>query len=431
MKVTGTLKYGCLSQNAFFCIISLVANGCANPGKSGDFTDGSGGYRNVGGEQEGGDNGGGGSAGGTTVSAQGGSASSGGQGGTKPGSAGAGGTVSALPVLPDAGSADAAMTPPPPTGVPVFIAQGSGGRIMASCDNGRTWPFHQPGNGQTGDHSQWASHGIAYGNNILVGAFGWGTDVLVRVSRNGQDWTEHRPGAPGFSDIVFSGGMFVAGTGHLGLNSVDGKTWSRPFSHGNFEANGEGIIRGYGFGSYAGKPVFVGSGASRYVYSLDGKTWGKGSGPSVCGDNIDHIAGEFLAGPGDALFAVTSRGNVCRSLDGGKTYEFTSKIDGNTVGNVLFVNDTLFAFQSDQVSQSSDGVKWTARKLLPANTSLSLVARADSGPNKGSWVAANRDGSKLYYSADGLTWTAAAGGRAGASLSTIIAGFVESGGACP
>ena len=416
-------------QCLFVYVATLVMSACTGQGREPSPSSGSGGNVGEGGE-------GGGNSESPPAAGEGGTGSS--------GKSPVGSATGDSPAITSDASAtggdtatpptDGAVTDTPvplPTGSPVFLAQGSGGRIIVSCDNGRSWPFHQAGNSITGDHSQWVSHGVAYGNGVFVGAFGWGTPAMVRVSRNGKDWEEKLAHSFGFSEIMFGGGMFVGGVGHQALNSVDGINWSAAVSHGNFETNGEGIVRGYGVGVFAGKAIFAGSGARRYVYSLDGKAWGKGSGPASCGDYIDHMQGEILNGPGDALFAVTSTGNVCKSIDGGKSFSAEGIVGGKTIGNVLFVDGTLHAYQGDQVARSTDGKAWTVTKLTPGGLALAVAARAAVGPNRGTWAASNRDGSKFYRSENGLEWTLATGGRTGAPLTTLIAGFVQPGGACP
>ena len=70
---------------------------------------------------------------------------------------------------------------PQPSGHPVFVANGRGARIVISCDNGRSWT-HDQSVTNNDDKPQYQATGIAYGNGLLVAAYGHAAPALVRTS---------------------------------------------------------------------------------------------------------------------------------------------------------------------------------------------------------------------------------------------------------
>lgn len=376
-----------------------------------------------------GENGSGGAGGttattGTMTGGSGGAATGGtGQGGSATGGTnrgGSGGTVSG-------GSGGT----PVPVGKPVFLAQGYGKRLVVSCDAGRTWSFEIPGSGSDADHDVGSPHGVIWGNGVFVAFWGWGTPAVVEHSTNGKDWVQGKYSGNSLSEPMFEGGYFAAGGGHVGASSKDGDTWSAVRDH--LSVGDGGIVRAYGSGLLNGKPAFVGAGAGRYVQSQDnGITFQPGMGPVACADNLNHESGD-IRGAGDGqLFIVTNPGQVCRSTDGGKTWVSRTAIANGGITDVLWAGGMLSAFAGTRVSRSADGGRWASTNLtVPGNVPLAHVGYAADGPNAGVWVAANTNGSQFFHSMDGVTWTRAGGGRAGANINTLVSGYVAPGGACP
>jgi hypothetical protein len=407
---------------------ATTTGGDGRPGAEG----GEAGSTNGGGQGTAGKNGTGGKPGGSggtdlTTGGSGGTATGGtGQGGIATGGTSQGGNGGTV----QGGSGGSGGTPMP-TGKPVFLAQGYGKRLVVSCDAGRTWSFEIPGSGSNADHDVGSPHGVVWGNGVFVAFWGWGTPAVVEHSANGKDWVQAKYSGNSLSEPMFEGGYFVAGGGHVGASSRDGNIWTAVRGHDQV-GNG-GIVRAYGSGILNGKPVFVGSGAGRYVQSQDnGVTFQPGTGPAACGDNLNHESGD-IRGAGDGqLFIVTNPGQVCRSTDGGKTWVSRTAIANGGITDVVFAGGMLHAFAGTRVSRSADGGSWTSTNLtVPGNVALAHVGYAADGANAGVWVAANTNGSQFFHSMDGITWTRAGGGRAGANISSLISGYVTPGGACP
>ncbi len=346
-----------------------------------------------------------------------------GQGGVATGGTGQGGSGGTV----QGGSGGTSV----PVGKPVFLAQGYGKRLLISCDAGRTWSFEIPGSGSNADHDVGSPHGVVWGNGAFVAVWGWGTPADIEYSANGKDWAQGKYSGNSLSELMFEGGVFVAGGGHVSTSSRDGDSWSAARVHGMVGAGG--IVRAYGAGVLGGKPVFVGTGAGRYVQSQDsGVTFSPGTGPAACADNVNHETGD-IRGAGDGqIFIVTGPGQVCRSTDGGRTWISRTAIANGGITDVVWTNGMLSAFGGTRVSRSADGGNWTSTNLtVPGNVALAHVGYASDGPNAGVWVAVNSNGSQFFHSMDGVTWTRAGGGRAGATISGLISGYVTPGGACP
>ncbi|MEZ4447412.1 MAG: hypothetical protein R3B72_50515 [Polyangiaceae bacterium] len=138
--------------------------------------------------------------------------------------------------------------------VPMFVAQGSVGRTMISCDEGKTWVADHAWDvdgdpmvcGSTEparcyestctyqvdgqcveqpccDHSADVAKGVVNGAGRFVATWGWGMPGEVRTSDDAVGWTPTLPGDT-FGGIAYGGGRFVVAsrTPHW---SEDGLTW--------------------------------------------------------------------------------------------------------------------------------------------------------------------------------------------------------------
>ena len=126
--------------------------------------------------------------------------------------------------------------------VPIFIAQGDGGRTTISCDDGKTWVANHSWdidadpilcgmkqsaicymsncsytiNGQCKqmqccNDTPDVAKGVTFGNGQFLATWGWGQPGSVRRSRNGIDWTSSfdNVNENSFGGLVFGGGHFV------------------------------------------------------------------------------------------------------------------------------------------------------------------------------------------------------------------------------
>ncbi len=157
------------------------------------------------------------------------------------------------------------ITPTPtatsiPTKVPVLIAQGHAGRLIMSCDDGRTWIHNSDQavspavrcwntarittgagievNGCTENpqnpndtcddcvHQNWAGRGLTYGNGVFVATWGWGSKPgKVQRSTDGVHWTTVINSTTN-AGVRFGDGVFMTGR-TLPYHSQDnGITWN-------------------------------------------------------------------------------------------------------------------------------------------------------------------------------------------------------------
>src|SRR5262249_17689972 len=239
-----------------------------------------------------------------------------------------------------ASRADAAIDAPtamdggaPAGKVPIFIAQGMLGRTIVSCDDGNTWvgnhSWDRDGDPlmcrrvqevtcgdpncmylindtctqhQCCDDTPDVPEGIAFGNDMLAGAWGHGQPGAIRSSTDGVTWTtQHVSNA--FS-MAFGGGRFVAAGNPGTAWSTDGISWTQG-GMARFNTRGS-PVRAFAYGDYGGGGRFValsaGNGRDILVSSDGALTWWRPSViPETCGLGVGGVGGDILSGNGILL----------------------------------------------------------------------------------------------------------------------------------
>lgn len=356
--------------------------------------------------------------------------------------------MDAEPPPPDAGPADSGVIEPPldagvqaPVRVPMFVAQGSMGRTVVSCDDGRTWVGDRAWDQETTpficgapapkrcwmDTCSYSleaqcvaaeccndtpdeSKGVVFGNGRFVGTWGWGRPGALGASTDGVNWTL----GPGdsYGGIAFGGGRFIAAS-RSPVWSSDGIHW-QPTDPADFRAaDGSQLwsVRSFAYGAYrgGGRFIAVATGAGRDILvSSDGQTWWRPATiPDGCGEDT-FFYGSILGG-NDVFVIVGESGKACRSVDGGNTWTI-----GPTGLSAIYSHGVwtgrVFQYWGDDgfLIESSDGLNW---QKTPMTTPMRLgpVARSDAGH----YVALGSvwegyENQEFLRSTDGLRWEPAA-----------------------
>ncbi len=336
-------------------------------------------------------------------------------------------------------AADAGIAEAPDTGVtvPLFVAQGSMGRTIVSCDDGRTW---------VGDHSWdndgapflcgspapkrcWVdtcsyslegqcvaaeccndtpdeSKGVVYGDGKFVGTWGWGRPGALGASTDGLSWTL----SPGdtYGGIAFGGGRFIAAS-RAPVWSSDGVHW-QPTDPADFRGPDGGAlwsVRSFAYGPYqgGGRFIAVATGAGRDILiSSDGQRWWRPTQiPAGCGEDT-FFYGSILGG-NDVFVIVGESGNACRSTDGGLTWTMVPTGLSAIYSHGVWTG-SAFQFWGDDafMVSSSDGLNWQKTRMTTPMR-IGPVARSDSG----TYVAlgsvwAGYENQEFLRSSDGLRW---------------------------
>ena len=290
--------------------------------------------------------------------------------------------------------------------VPLFVGQGHLGRTTVSCDDGLTWIADQSENDSQKcwsddnydcDHKSNSGTGLTFGGGYFYVSTGWGEAGPMRRSTDGFHW-EKVLDKTTFSGLAFADGVLLAG-GQSVLWSTDGTTWSEPVS-----TPLPGHARQLAAGTLNGVPAFAmaGDGPSATVSTDGGKTWVKPDGFPTFAE------GEYwanLAVGGNAVVAMTSKGRVIRTVDGGKSWAVAAEIQ--EFPNTLIWTGTEFVtWLGGKFLHSADGATWkTETSDLPFST-----GPAERGPT-GTFVMVN-GGWQTWYekqqfarSTDGMHWT--------------------------
>jgi hypothetical protein len=282
------------------------------------------------------------------------------------------------------------------------------GRTTLSCDDGKSWIHDQSlddgvrcfENNLDCDHTNGAGRGLAYGKDYFVASFGWGQPGRLRRSKDGRNWQTAKDGTI-FAGIAFGNGVFVANANRP-LISGDAMTWHD--AQGQLGLN-VGNTRGIDFFSPGGGRFMVTgeNDTTDIVQSKDsGETWAHvGTPPKECGvwtKGAAHNESTVVLGAG--------KGWVCRSTNGGDTWEVVKLDADNLSGPVIWTGTEFMTWNRADVHRSKDGKTWTKETTKPASISIGPVARSPDG----TFVAAN-DGWMVWYekqqffrSADGVTW---------------------------
>lgn len=337
-----------------------------------------------------------------------------------------------------AGTTDASAGssgPPPEQSVPVFVAQGHYGRTTISCDDGKTWIRDASQDdavrcfedGLDCDHDAFAGRGIAYGEETFVLTWGWGKPGTVARTEDAALFETVLTDTPTFADVAFGNGRFVANNSMTQISDDLGKTW-QPGGPLDININTRAIV----FAPHeAGWFIVTGeSGDQRaIVRSPDGVTWTPATTkPAECGQ---YVIGATYGG-GTAL-VVSGAGHVCRSSDGGDTWEHVPITDQLTSPPV-WTGSEFLVYQYSTLHRSPDGKAWQSEPITPG-TAVGALARSPEG----TLVAANAgwmvwyEKQQFYRSTDGVSWEALPPGSFVGShpIYHIEHGYVRAGEGCP
>lgn len=338
----------------------------------------------------------------------------------------------------------------------MFVAVGNG--VPYYSNNGREWTKSP----DLGSNLRFTA--INYGNNkfVAVGAnydtVGPGGGPLptpdIYCSTDGATWTKatFEGGAlaiyQGFNAITYANDKFIAvgsrdtyslsnsANEWVKINSVKGL--ASTYANNRFVIVGDsnnsyysengidwGAVVGYGGISLAyanSRFISVGSGGQIYTSANNGLTW-QGAGSSIDGNNsfadITYGANNFVAVGVSGTIAYSTDGanwtkSIFNAVEPNENSEFktvTFGYDGD--GNGRFVAAGSNAFGSPAIIYySNDGVTWTAStyNIAPPGSSgfLTTTYGYDSNGN-GRFIAAgsgyDNDPAIIYYSTDGTAWT--------------------------
>jgi hypothetical protein len=290
----------------------------------------------------------------------------------------------------------------------LFIAVGLNGTIYTSPD-GTTWTSRSAGSGIFRDAVYSSSLG-------LVAAVGDSGNIYT--SSNGTTWTNRSLGDVNnnLNIVTWDGTIFLAvpfnSSNDIGFRSTDGTTWTRCYVP-------SGLYRLQWVG---GKYIYGGN--NRLLYSADSRTWVNSVQNAFRPSNLSQLqkvgnlyctnAG-FISTDGitfNRVRPLISSGIV--AYDG--TYYYSSiKGTGSTITVYRSTNGSDWTYLSEVGTDSSSSRSPSAwLDLLYANGKLV----AFTGNVVGSTTT---DSSTVYYSSDGITWTAGSfpvGGYPGTLLVT-------------
>jgi hypothetical protein len=275
----------------------------------------------------------------------------------------------------------------------LFIAVGNNGAIYTSPD-GTTWTSRSAGSTSFNDAVYSSSLGLV----VAVGAGG-----VIYTSSNGTTWTSRSLGDVNnvLNNVTWDGTIFLAvpfgSSNDIGFRSTDGTTWTRCYVPGN-------MFRLQWIG---GKYIFGGN--NRLLYSADSRTW------------VNSVQNSFRVGN---LTQLQKVGNLyCASGN----YISTDGITFNRVRPVI--TSSIVAYDGTYyysclkgtgstitIYRSTDGSNWTYLSELGTDASSSrspsiwldmLYANGKLVAYTGNYISsATTDSSPIYYSSDGITWTA-------------------------
>lgn len=393
----------------------------------------------------GGGNGGGGSTG------SGGGSNGGGSGTESDG--GSGGSES------DAGTSDGGAV----VSVPVLVAHGHFGRVDISCDNGRSWKhtswylagdeavcghvsatarcdnndcYQREEDGSCTQvlcdcsHGYQIAKGQASSENTLLVNYGWGNISIeaVQTSRDGIHWKTTFITNPGSGAVSYGDGQFILHSWNPSYISNDnGATWV------DSSDSLRNVARQAIYSTVHKTHIIIANGT--FYYTDDrGQTFKKPASNPPCAPSLE--TGSSAESTSGIVVIWDNEGNVCRSADGGKSWQATQigPLQGHGVFNAKL--NQFVTWGGNNRYTSNDGTTWTTT-AMPTDIRLGAVAVA---PN-GDFVASNSDANVLftayenqnfYTSPDGLNWTAIPATNFVKShpISTIRTGFVEGNAVC-
>lgn len=370
----------------------------------------------------------------------------------------------------DASSGDSGGTSAADTGeidpgtIPIFVAQGSMGRTVISCDDGQSWVANHSwdvdGNAlmcgrpqpvrcweDTCSYLQDAqcidaqccndtadeSKGVAFGGGRFAATWGWGMAGALGASVDGVDWS-FAPGGS-YGGIAYGLGRFVAASREP-VWSSDGVDW-QPTEPADFQnAGGADLwsVRSFAYGDYqdGGRFVAVATGDGHDILvSSDGQSWWRPSViPPDCGTDT-FFYGSILGG-NDVFVIVGQPGTVCRSTDGGDTWAMASTGLAEILSHGVWTGSEFQYWGDDgTMTTSTDGLDWV-NTAMTTPMRIGPVARSDDG----TYVAIDSvwsgyEAQQFWRSTDGLDWSPAPANLAGHPIFHIAFGHADSSATCP
>jgi len=109
-------------------------------------------------------------------------------------------------------------------------------------------------------------------------------------------------------------------------------------------------------------------------------------------------------GAGVAVIA-SGKGHVCRSSDGGDTWEQV-QVSNSLSSAPVWTGEEFFVYQGDTLHRSADASNWQSQPLESEGVSIGRLARSPEG----TFVATNAgwkvwyEQQKFYRSEDGIAW---------------------------
>ena len=354
--------------------------------------------------------------------------------------------------------------------VSVIVAQGSFGRTMISCDDGRTWiknrSFDLEGSemvcgdatpvicGETAcqkkatdgscyledpcecGHEQGMPKGIVVAQGAISANFGWGFPGVNLHSKDGEHWDEVFYHQDNYAGLAYGVNKYIMFSLDTQL-SDDGVEWTAGPDSYEIPSTGWLSPRAFSFlDSMGGRFIGAIDGDWIRVSADAGQSWQVATVPAGCLNGIGNS--RILTGNDVAVF-VNADGRSCQSADGGMTWNLYD-INGTnlyTAGGGVFANGLFMVWGNgpDGVGvrySSPDGIRWTATPLS-AELYLGAVGVSAEGTLVAtSWFWSAYEGQSFLRSTDnGLTWAAAEDYVQGHMIFGFAAGEIPENTDCP
>jgi len=223
-----------------------------------------------------------------------------------------------------------------------------------------------------------------------------GYDVIIQYSAdNGETWTRQNFGYLGGTwaqHITYGNGIFVGLVGFLsriiGVPSGNTITWT--INTGSTFISSDGAMGFDGTNFFALAPSQTGNPQQSIAYSSDGITWAFGSPVSGSGlRNLQYGSGIYVATFSNGIWYGTT-------LDMFTPFTFTSSID---ITDLAFGSGTFVGTNGSNVYTSTNGSTWTAQANAPYDiTGLTY--------DQNVFMAVNVFSTAVAVSTDaGISWT--------------------------
>lgn len=332
------------------------------------------------------------------------------------------------PDVPDVPDAPKDMETPPPPPMPyALMALGYQGEKLRSCDKGRTWEVIDPGESLRCDdpdadcgHGARAPQGLAHDGSAWFAAYAWGNhDAVLERSLDGTTWEEVRRAErrEQVGGLVAQPGVVVGLHSQRTLRSTDGgNTWTWEETPTESHGTQRHLYRF----ALSTRELLVGfrETLTHYIIPISndgGLTWRTPNAfPTECSQSRREGGGWFramVATNNVMLLALST--HHCTSTDHGNT--FTAHPAPFSTRSLLHHQGEVWAYTEERDSRlfrSADGITWQESALDTSsiqqeNVRLTYVFRAPDGV----FVAHNGgqyETRELYRSEDGLSWQSVA-----------------------